>query len=150
LNRIPHPWTLLGSVLAYPGLDSSLLELKVLIPSSTQTPSKFGPASSIFFLNSSGQLTRVTFTPSAYPISPDRLTRILPEQLTRTPPSALTKPFLTASMLTWPYTFVSSRITLPNSSPDQTSTYPALHGLTQPNYLTRFFSQLDFYLPGIT
>jgi hypothetical protein len=32
LNQIPYPWTLLGSDLAHPSLDSSLLELKVLIP----------------------------------------------------------------------------------------------------------------------
>jgi hypothetical protein len=79
LNRIPHPWTLLGSVMAHLGLGSTLLELKVLIQLWTQTPSQFELVSSIFFLNSFGQLTRVTFTLSAYPISPNRLTRILPE-----------------------------------------------------------------------
>jgi hypothetical protein len=42
LNQIPHPWTLLGSDVAYPSLDSSLLELKVLIHFSTWTPSQFG------------------------------------------------------------------------------------------------------------
>jgi hypothetical protein len=66
LNWIHHPWTLLGSVLAYLGLDSFLLELNVLILLWTQTPSQFGLVSSIFFLNSFGQLTRVTFTLSAY------------------------------------------------------------------------------------
>jgi hypothetical protein len=66
LNQIPHPWTLLGLVLAYPSLDSSLLKLKVLIPLWTQDPSQFGLVSPIFFFNSSEQLTRVTFTLSAY------------------------------------------------------------------------------------
>jgi hypothetical protein len=103
LNRISHRWTLLGSILAYPSLDSSLLELKVLIPLWTRTPSQFRLVSSIFFLNSSRQLTRVTFTRAPYPI---------------------------ASMLTRPYTFISGRITLLDSSSDQTSTYPALHCLT--------------------
>jgi hypothetical protein len=42
------------------------------------------------------------------------------------------------------------QITLPDSSSDQTSTYPALHGLTQLNYLTRFFFRLDFYLSSLT
>jgi hypothetical protein len=41
MNRIPHPWTLLGSDLVYPGLDSPLLELKVLIPIWTRTPIQF-------------------------------------------------------------------------------------------------------------
>jgi hypothetical protein len=81
LNQIPHPWTLLGSVLAHPSLDSSLPELKVLIPFWTRTPSQFGIISSIFFLNSFEQVTWVTFTLSAYLISLDRLTWILPEQL---------------------------------------------------------------------
>jgi hypothetical protein len=75
--------------MAHLGLGSTLLELKVLIQLWTQTPSQFELVSSIFFLNSSGQLTRVTFTLSAYPISPNRLTRILPEQLARTPPKRL-------------------------------------------------------------
>jgi hypothetical protein len=50
-------------------------------------------------------------------------------------------------MLTQPYTFISGQITLPDSSPNRTFTYSALHGLTRPNYLTRFISQSDFYLP---
>jgi hypothetical protein len=41
MNQIPRPWTLLGSDLVYPGLDSPLLELKVLIPLWTQTPFQF-------------------------------------------------------------------------------------------------------------
>jgi hypothetical protein len=53
-------------------------------------------------------------------------------------------------MLTRPYTFISGQITLPDSSLDRTSTYPALHSLTRLNYLTRFFSLSDFYLPGLT
>jgi hypothetical protein len=39
-------------------------------------------------------------------------------------------------MLTWPYMFILSRITLPDSSPNRASTYPALHGPTRSNYLT--------------
>jgi hypothetical protein len=119
LNWIPHPWTLLGSVLAHSGLDSSLLELKVLIPLWTRTPSQFGLVSSIFFLNSSGQLTQVTFTLSAYLISPDRLTRIPPEQLARTACSSSTRaPYPITSMLTRPYMFIPSWITLHDSSPN--------------------------------
>jgi hypothetical protein len=136
LNRIPDPWTLLGSDLAYPGLDSSLLELKVFIPFWALTPSL------------SRELTRVTFTLSAYPFSPDRLTRISPEQLTQTPPECLTRshqclPSLIRSypaklpypillpirlLLTWPYTVLPGRITLPDSSLNWTSTYPIILG----------------------
>jgi hypothetical protein len=68
LNQICHPWTLLGSDLVYLGLDSPLLELKVLIPLWTRTPFQFGLVSSIFFLSSPRQLTRVTFSLSAYSI----------------------------------------------------------------------------------
>jgi hypothetical protein len=127
LNQITHSWTLLGTILAYLGLDSSLLELKVLIPHWTQTPPQFGLVFSIIFLNSTGQLTRVMFTLSAYPISPDRLTRILPEQLTRTPPECLTRALA-----------------------DCINAYPALYVHIRPNYLTRFFSRSDFYLSGLT
>jgi hypothetical protein len=136
LNRIPYPWTLLGSNLAHPGLDSSLLELKALIPLWTQTPSQFGLVSSIFFLSSPGQLTQVTFTLSAYPIG---LPKSRPNSLYNLHPRALHEPYLIVSMLTWPYTTFLGRITLPNSSPDRTSTHPALHGLTLPNYLTQSF-----------
>jgi hypothetical protein len=66
LNRIPHPWTLLGSDIVYPGLDSSLLGLKVLTPLWTQSPVQFRPASSIFFMSLPRQLTRVSFTRIAY------------------------------------------------------------------------------------
>jgi hypothetical protein len=61
-------------------------------------------------------------------------------------PSALPEPYPVASMFTWPYTFIPSRITLPDSSPEWISTYPALHGRTRPNYLTRS----DFCLPNHT
>jgi hypothetical protein len=86
LNRIPHLWTLLGSNLAYLGLDSSLPELKVLISPWTWTPFQFKLVSSISFLSSPGHLTQVTSTLSAYPILPDRLTQISPEQITWTSP----------------------------------------------------------------
>jgi hypothetical protein len=118
---------LLRSVLAFPGLDSSLLELKVLIPLWTRTPSQFRHVPSIFYLNSSGQHTQVTFTLSAYPISPDWLTRILPKQLTRTPPERLTRALL-----------------------DRINAYPTLYTHIRLNYFTRFFSQSDFYLHGLT
>jgi hypothetical protein len=163
LDLLPNSvfsWTeflILGPVLAYPSLDSSLLELKVLIPLWTRTPSQLGHVSSIFFLNSSGQLCWVTFNLSAYSNSPDWLTWILPEQLTQTPPGCLIRshqclpglirsypaelPYLILLsirlLLIRPYTVLPGQSTLPDSSPDQTSTYPALHGLTQPNYLTR-------------
>jgi hypothetical protein len=136
LNQIPHPWALLGSVLAHPGLDSSLLELKVLIPFWTRTPSQFGLVSSIFFLNSSGQLTWVTFTLSAYP----NPTRTACPNSTRAPyPSSIPE---------------SCSNSLPelhlSTLPDRINAYLALYVHTQPNYLTRFFSWLDFYLPGLT
>jgi hypothetical protein len=136
LNRIPHPWTLYGSDLVYPSLDSSLLKLKVLIPLWTRTPFHFRLACSIFFLSSPGQLTRVTFTLSA-----SDLTRLAYPNLSRTAyPNIVWAPYPIASMLTRPYMLIPDRITLPDSSPDQTSTYPALHSLTHPNYLTRSFS----------
>jgi hypothetical protein len=115
LNRIPHPWTLLGSDLDYLGLDSSLLEHKVLIPLWTRTLFQFRLIYSIFSLSSPGQLTQVTFTLSAYP------------NLARTAYPIFTRaPYLSTSMLTQPYTFKPGRITLLNSSPDRTYTYPAL------------------------
>jgi hypothetical protein len=150
-SSLDPSWLALG----FPGLDSSSLQLKVLIPLWTQTPYQFGLASSIFFLNSFKQLTRVTFTLSAYPISPDWLTWIMPEQLTWTPSECLTRshqclPGLIHSypaellylillpiglLLTRPYTVLPGQITLPDSSPNQTSTYLALHGLTRLSYL---------------
>jgi hypothetical protein len=126
LNRIPYPWTLPGSDLAYPDLDPFLLELKVLVPFWTWTPSQFRLVSSIIFLNSSEQLTQVTFILSAYLISPNRLTRIPPEQLARTPPERPTRALL-----------------------NHINAYPALYVQIQPNYLTRFFSRSVFYLPGL-
>jgi hypothetical protein len=126
LKRIPYPWTHLGSNLAHPSLDSSLLELKALIPLWPWTPSQFGLVSSIFFLSSPGQLTRVTFTLSAYPIG---LPKSHPNNLSYLHPSALPKPYLIASMLTQPYTSILSLI----------RPYPALHDLTRPNYLAQSF-----------
>jgi hypothetical protein len=136
LNRIPHPWTFLGSDLIYPGLDSTLLRLKVLIPLWTRTPLQFGPSFSIFFLSLPGQLTRVTFTLSAYPIG---LPESRPDSLPDPHPNALSEPYPIASMFIWPYMFIPGRISLPGSSPNWTSTYSALHGLTWPNYLNRSF-----------
>jgi hypothetical protein len=133
LNQIPHPWTLLGSDLVYSGLDSSLLKLKVLIPPWSQTPFQFRLVSLIFFLSSSRQLTRAAFTLSAYPIS---LPESHPNSLPKLHPSTLPEAYPIASMLTRPYMFLPDRITLPDSSPDRTSIYLVLHGLTQPNYLT--------------
>jgi hypothetical protein len=94
-----------------------------LIPLRTQTPSQFRLISSIFFMNSSGHPTRVTFTLSAYPISSDRLTRTLHEQLTQTPLERLTRA-------------LSNCINV----------CPALYIRTRPNYLTRS----DICLPGLT
>jgi hypothetical protein len=51
LNQIPYPWTLLGLDIAYPSIDPSLLELRVLIPFWTQTPSQFRLVSSIISLS---------------------------------------------------------------------------------------------------
>jgi hypothetical protein len=113
--------------LAYPGLDSSFVKLQVLVPLRAQTPSQFGLVSSIFFLNSSGHLTWVTFTLSAYLISSDWLTQILPEQLTQTPPECLTR-----------------------ALPDHINAYPALYICIRLNYLTRFFSRSGIYLHGLT
>jgi hypothetical protein len=100
LNRIPHPWTLLGSDLVYHDLDSSLLTLKVLSPLWTQTPLQFGPASSIFFLCLPRQLTWVTFTLSAYPIGlPESHLNSLPNPH----PSTISEPYPITSMFTRPY-----------------------------------------------
>jgi hypothetical protein len=97
LNQIHYPWTLLCSDLVYPGFDSPLLELKVLISLLTQTPFQFRLVSSIFFLSSPEQLTRVTFTLSSYPIGlPESCMKSLPELHS----SALPEPYLIASMLT--------------------------------------------------
>jgi hypothetical protein len=130
----------------------------VLIPLWTQTPSQFGLVSSILFMNSFRQLTRVTFTLWSYLISPDWLTRISSQQLTQTPPERLTRshqclprhicsypaelPYpillLIGLLLTWPYMVLRGRTTIPNSSPDRTSTYPIVPGhLTQLPYPAR-------------
>jgi hypothetical protein len=98
----------------------------VLIPLRTRTPSQFGLVSSMFFLNSSGHLTRVTFTQSTYLISFDRLTQILPKQLTRTPPKRPTR-----------------------ALPNRINAYPALYFRIRLNFLTRFLSRSDFYFPAL-
>jgi hypothetical protein len=117
LNRIPHPWTLLGSDLVYPGLDSSLLKLKVLIPPWT------------------------TYLGNLYPIGLPDLTRSAYLNLAQTAyPNFTQVPYLRASMLTRPYTFILGPNTLHYSSPNWTCIDSALYSLTQPNYLTRCFS----------
>jgi hypothetical protein len=80
------------------------------------------------FLNLLLEFIQTTYPGNLYPIgSPNRLTRILPEQLTRTPPECLTR-----------------------ALPDRINAYPASFIHIWPNYLTRFFSRSDFYLPGLT
>jgi hypothetical protein len=144
LVELNSSWTLLGSDLVYPGLDSYLLGLKVLIPPWTQTPFQFRFVSSIFFLSSRGQLTRVTFTSSAYPnlaqTAYPNFTRALPDHINAYP---------ALYVHTRPYTFIPGQIILLDSSPGRTSTYLALHGLTRPNYLIRSFSNLTFAYPII-
>jgi hypothetical protein len=164
LNWISYPWTLLGSDLAHPGLEPSSLELKVLIPLWTRTLSQFWLVSSIFFLGLVGQLTQLTFTQSAYPNhaktaylifiqapypSLTQSHQCLPSLICSYPaklPYLILLPI--GLLLTRPYMVLLGQITLPDSSLDQTSTYPALHSLTRPNYLTQFFSRTDFYLPN--
>jgi hypothetical protein len=63
--------------------------------------------------------------------------------------STLLKPYLITSLLTWPYTFISGSIILPDSSPNWSSTYPALHSLTRPNYLTPSISDLTSAYPAL-
>jgi hypothetical protein len=145
LNRIPYPWTLLGLDLAYPGLDTFLLKLKALIPLWTWTPSQFRLVSSIFSLSSPRQLTRVTFTLSAYPnlawtTYPNfirgltRSHQCLPS-LIRSYPAKLPYPILLSIGLlpTWSYpaTVPDFLAQLGNTSLHPT-TYPAL-----PNHLAR-------------
>jgi hypothetical protein len=154
LNQIPYPWTLLGSNSAHLGLQSSLLELKVLIPFWTRTPSQFGLASSIFFLSSPGQLTRVTFTLLAYP----NLARIAYPIFIRAPYLSLTRwhqclPGLVCSypaklpypillpirlLLTRSYTVLPSRINLPDvlTRSGKTSLHPTAYP-TLSNHLTQ-------------
>jgi hypothetical protein len=108
-----------------------------LIPLWTPTTFQFRHVSSIFFLSSPEQLTRVTFTLSAHPVG---LPESHPNSLSELHLRALPEPYPIASIITRPYTFIPGQITLPNSSPDQTSTYSALHGLTRQNYLNRSFS----------
>jgi hypothetical protein len=136
LKRIPYPWTHLGSNLAHPSLDSSLLELKALIPLWPWTPSQFGLVSSIFFLSSPGQLTRVTFT----------LTRTTYLIFIRAPYLNLTwshqclpsliRPYSALYAHTRPYTILPDQITLPNLfliGLLPTRSYPA----TKPDFLAR-------------
>jgi hypothetical protein len=116
--------------LDFPSLDSSFLKLKVLIPLWTQTPSQFGLVSSIFFLNSFGQLTRVTITLSAYLnlariaypnstlapyLSLTRLHQCLPD-LIHSYPAELSYLILLpiGLLLTLPYTVLPGQITLPD------------------------------------
>jgi hypothetical protein len=90
-----------------------------MIPLWTQTALQFKSASSIFFLSLPEQLTRVTFTLSAYPIGlPESRLDSLPDPH----PNALFETYLIASMFIRPYMFIPGRITLPDSSPDRTST----------------------------
>jgi hypothetical protein len=152
LNRILHPWTLLGSDLVYPGLDSPLFKLKVSIPHWTRTPFQFGLVSSIFFLSSPRQLTLVTFTLSTYlnltwiaylnfiwaPYpSLTRSHQCLPRHI-RSYPAELPYSILLPIrlLLTRRYTVLPSRITLPDLFPIgllPTRSYPA----TLPDFLTQ-------------
>jgi hypothetical protein len=63
--------------------------------------------------------------------------------------NVLSEPYPIASMFIRPYMFIPGRITLPNSSPDRTSTYPIV-----PDHLTRLpypiLSRSDFWLPDRT
>jgi hypothetical protein len=102
----------------------------------TRTPLHFGPASSIFFLSLPEQHTRVTFTVPAYPIG---LPESRPDSLPNPHLNALSEPYPITSMFIRPYMFIPDRISLPDSSPDWTFTYPTIHGLTQSNFLTRSF-----------
>jgi hypothetical protein len=134
------------------GLDSSLLELKVLIPLWTRIASEFGLVSSIFFLNSSGQLTWVTSTVSAYlnlartaylnstQVTYPSLTRshqCLPGLIHSYPVELSYLILLPIELLlTWPYTVLPGRVTLPNLFLIRllpTRSYPA----TLPNFLTQ-------------
>jgi hypothetical protein len=134
LNRLSHPWILLGSVLAYPGLDSFLLGLKVLTPPLDSDSISIRTC----FLNLLLEFIRTPYPSNHYPISLPYLIQSAYPNLARIAyPNSTRVPYSIASMLTRPYTFISDRIILPDSPTDRTSTYPALHDLTWPNYLTR-------------
>jgi hypothetical protein len=148
-NQIHHPWTLLGSVFVYPGFNSSLHGLKVLIPLWTRTPFQFGLVYSIFF-SLPGQLSQVTFTVSAYLIG---LPESRPNSLPDPHPSALSKPYWITSLFTRPYNRLtrSYPTSLPESHPNTLpEPYPIASMFTRPNHLTRFFSRSDIYLPSLT
>jgi hypothetical protein len=95
-----------------------------LIPLWTQTPSQFGLVSSIFLLSSPGQLTRVSFTLSAYPIGipeshPNSLSDLHPSTLPDRINAYLAKspyPIILpiGLLLIQPYTVLPGRITLPD------------------------------------
>jgi hypothetical protein len=139
LNRIPHPWPGLG--LPQPWLF--LTQTQALDP-----PLDSGSISTqTCFLNLLLEFTWTTYQCNLYPIgSPESCLNCLPEPHL----STLPEPDPITSMLTQLYMFTSGWITLSNSSPDRTSTYPALYGLTRPNYPTRFLSRSNFYLLGLT
>jgi hypothetical protein len=101
----------------------------VLIPLWTRTPLHC-------FLNLLLEFTRTTYPGNLYPIS---LPESRPDTLLDPHPNALSEPYPIASMFIQPYMLIPGQITLPDSSLNQTSIYPALHSLTRPNYLTRSF-----------
>jgi hypothetical protein len=103
------------------------------------------------FLNLLLKFIRTTYPSNLYPIGLPDLTRLTyPNPAQTACPNSTRAPYPIVSILTRPYAFIPSRITLPDPSPDQTSTYPGLHGLTRLNYLTRLFSRSNFYLPDLT
>jgi hypothetical protein len=129
-----------------------------MIPLWTQNPLQFGPASSIFFLSLLRQLTRVTFTLSAYlnlirttypiltrapyPITSmftrpyNWLTRSYPISLLESHPNTLPEPYPITSMFTWPYMFIPGRITLPDHFPVRLPP-TRLYLDTLPSFMTR-------------
>jgi hypothetical protein len=131
---LPRPWFFLTPTQGLdPPLDSDSISIRTC------------------FLNLLLEFIQTTYPGNLYPIGLPNLTRSAYLNHARTAYlNSIWVSYPIASMLTRPYTFISSWITLLDSSPDRTSTYTALHGLTWPNYLTRFFSQSDFYLPGLT
>jgi hypothetical protein len=98
LNRIPYPWTHLGSDITHPGLDTSLLELKVLIPIRS------------CFLNLLLEFTQTTYPGSLHPIG---LPESRPNSLSGLHPSVLPEPYPIASMLTRPYKSIPGRSPYP-------------------------------------
>jgi hypothetical protein len=90
------------------------------------------------FLNLLLEFSRTTYLCNLYPIGlPDWLKRISPGQLTRSSPECLIRLHQCLSGLICSYSAESPYpILLPIGL---LLTYPALHGLTRPNYLTRSF-----------